>query len=1060
MCIPAYKLCNLADDCGDASDEDPAYCASLGYLQYSFESESPYTNLFTQDTSDDIDWEVGRGEDNVAVAPRFDHTHFDQYSRFLYLPLDKGEKSNVARLITKPLMASKTCRPRFFYHMYGHDVGALQVWARYEDGHQVGDRFVQTENELNIWKPASLEGFNALHPFEIVVEGSIGMSSKGDIAIDDFTLSPGCSFYTGPWNGDNVTTSGPTTDTTQPGHQCKANEFFCPVDKTCIPIEFVNNFRRDCGEHDLADEENCPGEICTFENRTRCNWEIINQPRFKWELSQGRTAGPPTIPKPTEDTSLHSDEGYYMWVNDTSDSPAVTEMMTFTLGHVAPSCKLRFNFWLAGNPTGEINVFLRNESDQWIVGHYEGDYGSVWNTGVVFIGNKVGINVVLQASRGDDYAGGLAVDDVMFEDCKPGDPLPPNDSCGPNQFPCADHQYCIPNDELCDYNEDCFDSSDETPSNCHSYQYRCNFETPCDVWQQDSDDQLSWQRIRGSTDSIGTGPIGDHTLGTLDGYFLYIESDPPASPNDTARMSSYVFKGGATGCRLRFFWHMRGEDAGDIKIYKRTSFLENGITVLDKIKASESEGIWQRKSIDLDQDGAHDDYEIVLEGNIGAAMKGDIALDDITFTYQCQKSQNQILPGENTPTANPNPCNETHQFECGDGSCYSQYQLCNFIPDCSTGADEDSCSSSCDFETGEQCHWGQDMQDTADWQVVDGDIGQGKDHTFGNSSGHFMLVMSHGGTQTGKVAILQSTTFSSSGPQCKISFYYQMTSSSSKANQLSVFTKSSTNADIIFNTQQDTATWTQGSGNILKNNQFEIFIQASLGDGLASVKLDDLTLVDCEPDHQVTECPPNQMMCKSGDQCVDLVATCDKKLDCSDGSDEQDCVDITGDCSFENDTCEWTQNYDDDFNFKRIDSSESGEGPSSGHTVSRGSSNYFLMSNVEAEEQGAMARLSSPTYPASTGACFMRFFYYMHSTANTADKDGMGQLSVYTEDSHGGRRLMWYRSLDQGDGWHYARAAVSANTQFKVVFEATRGETSHSNIAIDDITFTDGKINV
>ena len=73
-----------------------------------------------------------------------------------------------------------------------------------------------------------------------------------------------------------------------------------------------------------------------------------------------------------------------------------------------------------------------------------------------------------------------------------------------------------------------------------------------------------------------------------------------------------------------------------------------------------------------------------------------------------------------------------------------------------------------------------------------------------------------------------------------------MTYSSSKPNQLTVFIKDSSNSDTIFHTQKDTDVWMQGSGNVLSHNTFEIFIQASLGDGLASVKLDDITLEDCD----------------------------------------------------------------------------------------------------------------------------------------------------------------------------------------------------------------------
>lgn len=54
----------------------------------------------------------------------------------------------------------------------------------------------------------------------------------------------------------------------------------------------------------------------------------------------------------------------------------------------------------------------------------------------------------------------------------------------------------------------------------------CDFEYDRCGWKEASDDsdQFDWQRRKGSTPSIGTGPTIDHTTNSTSGYYLYIEA--------------------------------------------------------------------------------------------------------------------------------------------------------------------------------------------------------------------------------------------------------------------------------------------------------------------------------------------------------------------------------------------------------------------------------------------------------------------------------------------------------------------------------------------------------
>ena len=87
------------------------------------------------------------------------------------------------------------------------------MYARYEDSSSTGQQFEASGDHGNVWRAGNIQVGQTTEPWELVVEAEAGAGLRGDLALDDFSLPPGCRFYDGPWHGENITTQQPTPNT-------------------------------------------------------------------------------------------------------------------------------------------------------------------------------------------------------------------------------------------------------------------------------------------------------------------------------------------------------------------------------------------------------------------------------------------------------------------------------------------------------------------------------------------------------------------------------------------------------------------------------------------------------------------------------------------------------------------------------------------------------------------------------------------------------------------------------------------------------------------------------
>nr|XP_054756445.1 MAM and LDL-receptor class A domain-containing protein 1-like [Lytechinus pictus] len=155
--------------------------------------------------------------------------------------------------------------------------------------------------------------------------------------------------------------------------------------------------------------------------------------------------------------------------------------------------------------------------------------------------------------------------------------------------------------------------------------FSCNFELDMCSYSQDQGDDFDWTRFQGSTETSDTGPDVDHTHGTTQGYYMYVEASE-RSDGSKARLTSTAEDAAQPRC-AQFFYSMYGDTMGSLSVYvKESSSSSLGDPVWSL--AGERGNGWFRGLASI-QDNANQ-VQLVFEAVIGSGKYSDIAIDDIT----------------------------------------------------------------------------------------------------------------------------------------------------------------------------------------------------------------------------------------------------------------------------------------------------------------------------------------------------------------------------------------------------------------------------------------------
>ncbi|XP_067932933.1 MAM and LDL-receptor class A domain-containing protein 1-like [Watersipora subatra] len=983
-------------------------------IQFACNFDADQCNFY-QDKSDNFDWMHANGPTlSSGTGPSADHTHGDLTGYYMYIRSNykpSGWKARLQSGLISVTPGQSACL-RFSYHLYGADMGQLQVNIKSPTGESYNGTTL-AGNQGNMWKQKSLDiayqSSQIYLEFEATIIHSLPPFSrvKGEMAIDDLILTERSSCA----DLDMVRVASPitvATTTMNPLSTVSAGSTAPPT--TTPPPPTTTPWTTPPTTPALV-------QICNFDTDF-CGFQQSRSDEFNWSRFNAKFTSAAT--GPSRDHTSGTFAGYFL-IADVSykKNGDKASLISPTYTKLSSTACLSFWYHMWGDDMGSLEVFLKTSSRKTKVYTIWGNQGNQWKQFSMTLdlaGSQtfqIELVATVRHSKGNyaDPLGDIAIDDLTVDrlgsPCALYTPSTPDTTLPTSTLPQSTTALAI---------------GSTTSIGAGSPAMSCTFSrkifgivirNQCSFLQSSSDD-MNWSFANSATNTANTGPDTDHTGGGF-GYYMYIESSY-RTPGSYARLTSPTFikpQGEAGGC-VALYYHMYGVDIGtlNISVYDNT---QAGL-VANFQRTGQQANQWLRATLNLNLPANQRlELQLVIDGYVrgvyGQENKGDIAIDDISIYTNGPCSQNSDtistgLPITTTSMAATNPALTTS----------AEGWSCNFEglrKDC--GLTFHSFGVSFRVAT-------QSLRPTTGPKV---------DRTTG--SGHFLWMQGLGVSENSS-AVAETPQFDK--PYNCFTFWYHMYGAGVR--------KLSVQADVAGITQllwtqtgNKGDNWKQGHVRIV-GGATKLIITAIRGTTADSdIAIDDLKL-------SLTDCDGMTVpvMTTSTPQPPPTTRT-------------QPTIQFA--CNFDADQCNLYQDKSDNFEWSHANGPtlSSGTGPNEDHT--RGDlTGYYMYIRSNYKPSGWKARLQSGLINVTPGqsAC-LRFSYHLYG----AD---MGQLQVNikspTGESYNGINL----AGNQGNMWKQKNLDITyQSSQIYLEFEATivhslppfsrvKGE-----MAIDDLILTE-----
>lgn len=418
-------------------------------------------------TNNTLAHHVAPPQDQNWPGPRNDHTTGNFGGGYLYLTAYRSVGSFTSQLVSKVISGPRNVDPGKTYcfslwtSLSTNDLGLTISLVRYGQNWADNNRTVQINSKVNVAQPdwtrtyinVDQNTLQGAQEVQIILEGRISANSKGLIAIDDIVFMDG---------------------------QCQMTDGMLCENGVQLTRDQICNFVQDCPSG--MDEANCGN--CDFESGSACGWMNMSTYSQDWQLTNAKESH--NYYAPSFDGNASS-SGHYLMIGPpkfTAYTNAETALNYKTpamyLKNAFKSCVMQFDYYIR-SPNGYfLTVRMGTDKVNWapIYSILSSQYQTLggWRKATAHIGERTSPFMMdfyghLDVAR----TGVIAIDNIKFTNCSAPKPLGPNQQCASNQFMCKKNRYCISNDDVCDYINDCADGSDEMVFTCLSWT-RCNFE--------------------------------------------------------------------------------------------------------------------------------------------------------------------------------------------------------------------------------------------------------------------------------------------------------------------------------------------------------------------------------------------------------------------------------------------------------------------------------------------------------------------------------------------------------------------------------------------------------
>lgn len=596
VCIDESALCDTVDDCGDMWDE--ADCNPLNSCTFQDDSRG----CFWKPTSPTrgYQWYFTTSTTRLDSGPSVDHdVRILGEGKFAVTTNDViGTFGNIAYLESEVFSTVDTkCEFRFFYYMFGKNIGTLDIQIRNLTTMEWGNSSWSKSGSIGqLWS----KGVVAMPwpgRFQVRFKATTHQTLYNRIAVDDLSFSNNCTILP----PSRFACSSGSPETVSQGDVC--------------------DFKSDC--HDGSDERLCPPR-CNFERGNICGWKQTTPNATVYYVTKASDGARLSSQVPKIDHTTYKDSGHYLLLMPKSILTSTLSSPTFQ--NSAGYCSLVF--WISSKSEDAVTVSLKDASigTEMFLWELNPDRNQslIWCRVVFGLGRRRSKFFILITTIDIQN---FVIDDLNFENCA----LPAKATSCPGQYQCK-NKACVPNNRLCDLNDDCGDRSDETLDRCHAVQ-RDTFETAVSMFEPNTNEMVyRWDREVRTLDAE-TGPNFDHTYWNSFGHFMITKFTYPFVKDREAKLvTKLAFEQMPMPCVMTFYYYMYGVNVNQLGVY--TQYYENVDDMNQRWTKLGNQGqAWFREQLVLIETMA---FKVVIKALAPAGYNGQIAVDDISFSSDCK----------------------------------------------------------------------------------------------------------------------------------------------------------------------------------------------------------------------------------------------------------------------------------------------------------------------------------------------------------------------------------------------------------------------------------------